>query len=126
MSAPKPPAGLPPLPDGAVYIPEPKKGFRFDGWGYWEARDAWVSIRGITGKTPGHYAAPADSDIARLNGHGAEPACGPATDSEAVTLVRKLHEQLSKRLDGDEWVWQDAMAVRAEAEAFLKREAGKS
>jgi len=122
----------PKLPDGAVMLGLGRHfntdGKWFDGWRFcapdgdtkWEWDDEWEGCDPFA-----FYAAPLDSEIARLNGHGLETASEPTKDSEAVALVRKLAEQLSKRLDGDEWVWQDAMGVRKEAEAFLAREDGK-
>lgn len=122
MSAPKLPDGLPPLPEGAVYLPYPDIGRgSFHGWSLLEEDGEWELGEWYGTNKSLYYAAPAGSAIALMNGHVFEQT----NIGEAVALVRKLHEQLSKRLDGDEWVWRDAMAVRTEAESFLKREENK-
>jgi hypothetical protein len=66
------PKGVPPLPEGAVYLgmgktfKNPKRGFpgfaSFGGGDPWEWQDEWVANSGDL-----HYAAPANSEIARLN-----------------------------------------------------------
>jgi hypothetical protein len=130
MSAPQLPAGLPPLPDGAVHLGRGgtfSAPFSFDGWcllggsvmtpAYWHQSDYNI------GKHPGlHYAAPAGSEIARLNGHGAEPA----KDSEAVALVRKLLDALEARHYERVYDYNDHTDLITEAAAFLAKEETKS
>lgn len=127
MSAPKLPDGLPALPPGAVY----------DGMGdvsntTWD--DYWCFVSGDKlGWVFGQY----KKSCPRA--HYARKAL-PASDSEAVALVRKLAESLKhmtcgcecfsvkiKALGDDpiERHINQAHALMSEAEAFLKREAGK-
>lgn len=121
MSAPKLPDGLPPLPAGAVYLG--KTGYfitgaeYFRGWRLgiegWDFDDEWA------GDYPNsHYAAPIDSEIARLNGHVSKPAA----DSEAVALVRKLRDALDARHNQRDYAFLDHASLLKEAEAFLARE----
>jgi len=74
------PRSLPPLPEGAVYLGrggefEIQDGIFFDGWVFDpDAADArWIPYtwRGKCGTL--HFAAPADSEIARLNGLSGRP-----------------------------------------------------
>jgi hypothetical protein len=71
------PDGLPPLPDGAVYLGkggEFKVNNPFGGWllGRYEPF-VWHFSNWNSGQSElSHYAAPADSGIARLNGKGGE------------------------------------------------------
>lgn len=72
------PEGLPPLPEGAVYLgqgdtfhlPTAQPITLFHGWGYLETDGSWQSSEWTGQNERLHYAAPADSEIARLNGLG--------------------------------------------------------
>lgn len=76
------PEGVPPLPEGAVYLgmgktfKNPKRGFpgfaSYGGGDPWEWQDEWVANSGDL-----HYAAPADSEIVRLNRNLVDPERSP-------------------------------------------------
>lgn len=139
MSARELPPGLPPPPSGAVYLPEPLKGKGpFYGWSLLTEEGRWDEGEWYGTNPDLFYAAPADSEIARLNGYGA-PA-DTEKGSEAVALVRKLAESLKHmtvgtecfavhiKAKGDDPIeghCAHARLVLTEAEAFLARE-GKS
>lgn len=131
MSAPK-------LPDGVVILGKGRTfeasglfaGWRFcaaDGDTEWEHGEEWEGSDRFS-----LYAAPIDSEIARLNGHGAEL---PTAESEAVALVRKLaglrdvvnlcRDELENKDEAESLVIAEAYKMLAEAEAFLAREDGK-
>lgn len=126
MSARELPPGLPPPPSGAVYLPEPLKGKGpFYGWSLLTEEGRWDEGEWYGTNPDLFYAAPADSEIARLNGYGA-PA-EPAKDSEAVALVRKLVDSLEISMAGESSHHSDSAARKAlaEAAAFLAKEAKK-
>jgi len=100
VSAPQLPAGLPPPPVGAVFLNKggpclmvPSNGDRFLGWSLISGGAEWEYGEWAGFNDERYYAGPIGSEIARLNGHGVEPA-QPAADSEAVALVRKLRDEL--------------------------------
>lgn len=87
------PEGLPPLPEGAVYLGQGgtfnRNNGLFEGWEC-SGKQWW------RGKHEGddercHYAAPADSEVARLNGLG-EP------EDLALTLVSEERDRLFEQL----------------------------
>lgn len=66
------PAGLPPLPEGAIYLGVGgsfKTTEEFDGWTAWaDVFSTWIQNPSCRGNRPHrHYAAPFNSEVARLN-----------------------------------------------------------
>jgi len=134
MSLPAMPAHLPKLPDNLCALPKGsvylglggtfKVAKPFEGWSTHKG-GKWYDGENFHGiNESAHYAAPADSQIARLNGHVAQAAGEP----EAVALVRQLVVAL-KASDSFTPDYHDAREQTdeaiIEAEAFLAREASK-
>jgi hypothetical protein len=80
--------------------------------------DTWELDDWYMGDVDMLFAAPADSEIARLNGHGVEPGA----DSEAVALVRRLYD-VAKRYGSVKDA--EVLATIFEAAAFLAKEETK-
>lgn len=96
------PFGVPPLPKGYVYLGKGhtfKKDKDFVG-AYWESgRADWKKDTGFEGCVSSfHYAAPADSDIAKLNGLGPKAKKTTLRDENArlTKEVAALKEELAK------------------------------
>src|SRR6056297_157650 len=71
----EPEPSLLPIPDGAVYLGKggtfKRASETFEGWLFASAEQGWVRSNWVVGSNPSHhYAAPIDSEIARINGLG--------------------------------------------------------
>ena len=106
------PDNIPALPEGAVYLGMGQEfktcSICFSGWsldvekhGVWVDAESWEGIDNDL-----HYAAPRDSEVARLNGFEAESPCHsenpcamPDLDEEELELMRQQAEVMGSEIE---------------------------